>query len=231
VHFSADGIHWGERVVRSGPAGDRTTAFYNPFRKVWSTAFARPARAAPGNTGRAGPADRLEWPAYDDPPLWTAPDDRFGRAAIEVKTATLAISDCVAYESRSWVFSIGAGDGPAAGAARDRVGFSRDGWHWHGRSAAFIDRRRKPALNGATCNRPAAVAVMATTYFSTAAGGSPVARTSATSAGHGRPAAPRRLRPRSMLCDAGAFCDDAAARFRASTCSSTPSKGGELAAE
>ena len=35
VHFSADGIHWGERVLRTGSTGDRTTAFYNPFRKVW----------------------------------------------------------------------------------------------------------------------------------------------------------------------------------------------------
>src|SRR5262249_48567216 len=35
VYFSADGIHWGERVLRTGSCGDRTTAFWNPFRKVW----------------------------------------------------------------------------------------------------------------------------------------------------------------------------------------------------
>src|SRR5262245_31612293 len=35
IHFSPDGIHWTEPGIVSGTAGDRTTAFYNPFRKVW----------------------------------------------------------------------------------------------------------------------------------------------------------------------------------------------------
>src|SRR5262249_55529604 len=35
VHLSADGVHWGKPVAKSGPCGDRTTVFYNPFRKVW----------------------------------------------------------------------------------------------------------------------------------------------------------------------------------------------------
>ena len=35
VYVSADGIHWGERVVTSNPCGDRTTAFYNPFLHKW----------------------------------------------------------------------------------------------------------------------------------------------------------------------------------------------------
>ncbi len=34
VHFSADGIHWTEPEP-TGACGDRTTVFYNPFRKVW----------------------------------------------------------------------------------------------------------------------------------------------------------------------------------------------------
>src|SRR5262249_39287413 len=34
VSQSADGIHWTE-VAKSGPSGDRTTFFYNPFRKMW----------------------------------------------------------------------------------------------------------------------------------------------------------------------------------------------------
>ncbi|MBN2296772.1 MAG: hypothetical protein JXM70_30380 [Pirellulales bacterium] len=34
-HFSADGIHWSKQIRRAGHAYDRTTAFYNPFRKVW----------------------------------------------------------------------------------------------------------------------------------------------------------------------------------------------------
>src|SRR5262249_4011207 len=34
LYFSKEGIHWSE-VAQSGPCGDRTTVFYNPFRKVW----------------------------------------------------------------------------------------------------------------------------------------------------------------------------------------------------
>src|SRR5262249_15520752 len=34
LHFSADGTHWKD-VGLSGTCGDRTTVFYNPFRKVW----------------------------------------------------------------------------------------------------------------------------------------------------------------------------------------------------
>src|SRR5947199_2452240 len=35
LFVSADGIRWGDPVVESVPVGDRTTFFYNPFRKVW----------------------------------------------------------------------------------------------------------------------------------------------------------------------------------------------------
>ena len=34
LHASADGVHW-RRIGETGLAGDRTTFFYNPFRKVW----------------------------------------------------------------------------------------------------------------------------------------------------------------------------------------------------
>ncbi|MCR9115441.1 MAG: hypothetical protein NXI22_00665 [bacterium] len=35
THLSPDGIHWSEPVFKSGPSWDRTSVFYNPFRKVW----------------------------------------------------------------------------------------------------------------------------------------------------------------------------------------------------
>lgn len=35
VHYSADGIHWSEPAVRAGAAEDRSTLFYNPFRRKW----------------------------------------------------------------------------------------------------------------------------------------------------------------------------------------------------
>jgi len=49
IFVSPDGIHWGERVVATGAAQDRSTLFYNPFRGVWglslrSTFFRDPGR-------------------------------------------------------------------------------------------------------------------------------------------------------------------------------------------
>ena len=35
LRVSPDGIHWSEPVAKSPGIGDRTTAFYNPFRKMW----------------------------------------------------------------------------------------------------------------------------------------------------------------------------------------------------
>ena len=35
VYFSPDGIHWGEPAFNTGSCGDRSTAFWNPFRQVW----------------------------------------------------------------------------------------------------------------------------------------------------------------------------------------------------
>jgi hypothetical protein len=35
VHESPDGIHWGDVVAESGPSWDRSTVFWNPFRRVW----------------------------------------------------------------------------------------------------------------------------------------------------------------------------------------------------
>ena len=35
LRVSPDGQHWSEELAVSGPSWDRSTAFYNPFRKVW----------------------------------------------------------------------------------------------------------------------------------------------------------------------------------------------------
>ncbi len=35
LKYSPDGIHWSNGVAQSGSIGDRSTAFYNPFRDVW----------------------------------------------------------------------------------------------------------------------------------------------------------------------------------------------------
>jgi len=35
IHYSRDGIHWSESLGMTGTTWDRSTFFYNPFRKVW----------------------------------------------------------------------------------------------------------------------------------------------------------------------------------------------------
>lgn len=35
THISPDGIHWSEPICESGPSWDRTSVYYNPFRKAW----------------------------------------------------------------------------------------------------------------------------------------------------------------------------------------------------
>lgn len=35
IHYSSDGIHWSEPAAKAGAAEDRSTLFYNPFRKKW----------------------------------------------------------------------------------------------------------------------------------------------------------------------------------------------------
>lgn len=40
-----DGIHWSEGVAQSGPVGDRTTAFYNPFTQKWAISLRQGSKA------------------------------------------------------------------------------------------------------------------------------------------------------------------------------------------
>jgi hypothetical protein len=135
VHFSSDGIHWSDPVCRSGPCGDRTTVFFNPFRKVWVFSI----RADAGKLGRirkyvetrdivAG----AHWKA-DEPALWIGADRLDPvRKDLNIQPQLYNL-DAVAYESLLLgLFTIWRGQ------PRDRakpnevcVGFSRDGFHWH----------------------------------------------------------------------------------------------------
>ena len=45
LKYSKDGIHWTKGVAQSGPVGDRTTAFYNPFTKKWGISLRQAAKA------------------------------------------------------------------------------------------------------------------------------------------------------------------------------------------
>jgi len=134
VYFSADGIHWGEPVVGSGPCGDRTTVFYNPFRDVWVYSL----RASAPGMGRS----RRYWENPDviagarweanEAPLWIGAD-RLDQPREDLKTTPQLYNlDAVAYESLLLgLFTIWRGQ-PDDRAKPNEVclGFSRDGFHW-----------------------------------------------------------------------------------------------------
>jgi hypothetical protein len=134
LHFSADGIHWSAPALNTGSCGDRSTAFWNPFRKVWVYSlrhgWGRPRRRRYWETRDllAGP----QWVQISDPPMW-AGADRLDLPREDLKTPPeLYNLDCVAYESvllGMWDIWRGQpGDRPKPNELC--VGFSRDGFHW-----------------------------------------------------------------------------------------------------
>jgi len=148
---SADGIHWSDPIM-TGSTGDRSSMFYNPFRKKWVYSlrsnwrgrsrdywehddFLRGARWEPGQPYLWCGADEL------DPP-----DPEIGQ------TPQLYNLDAVAYESiMLGIFEIHLGP---PNQECDKVGlpkitelnlaYSRDGWHWHRPDRrAFIRAERR----------------------------------------------------------------------------------------
>lgn len=148
---SPDGIHWSE-PVQTGPMDDRSTIFYNPFRKKWVQsirAWIPPRRRC-----------RLYWEASDfigsgkwadgEPPFWVGADcmDETGDSPAELYNL-----DAVAYESiMVGLHQILKGPPNAHGEASVQpkltelvVATSRDGFHWHRPDRrAFIGARREP---------------------------------------------------------------------------------------
>lgn len=136
VFFSDDGIHWGRPVARTGPCGDRTTVFWNPFRRVWVYSLREYLPA--GGVGRC----RRYWETADlaadarwksgEPPLWVGADDLDPRRPDLDIPCELYNLDCVAYESvLLGLFSLWRGQPPDRAKPNEvLVGFSRDGFHW-----------------------------------------------------------------------------------------------------
>lgn len=143
-HFSADGIHWSEEVRRAGSALDRTTVFYNPFRKVWAYSIKGhfPKADVPGSF-----QIRRYWETADllRSPMWSGETssllwvntDRLD-PALEGSTGGRAYIydlDAVAYESLMLgLFAIHQryGDKEKGQPKKNEIfiGFSRDGFHW-----------------------------------------------------------------------------------------------------
>ncbi len=144
LRVSPDGIHWSDPAAMSPGIGDRTTVFYNPFRKVWVLSL----RIGFSGMGRArayrehpDAVAALSWEDTDKH-LWVGadkldprhPDPQFGRPNPQLYNL-----DAVAYESLLLgLFSVW--QGPENNVCRKLgiqkrnevlLGFSRDGFHWH----------------------------------------------------------------------------------------------------
>ena len=156
LYVSADGIHWSEPVAKSKNIGDRSTFFYNPFRKVWVWSLRigawgerpRPPRAR-AYREHADFVAGLSWREEDglrrqDKDLypWVGadrleprhPDPEFADFKPELYNL-----DAMAYESLLvGMFSVL--QGPSNPECKKLgipkrnevlLGFSRDGFHWH----------------------------------------------------------------------------------------------------
>jgi hypothetical protein len=135
VHLCSDGVHWGKPAAKSGTCGDRTTAFYNPFRRVWVYSVRGDAAGLGRVRHYREHTDLLEgarW-AKGEPVPWVGAD-RLDPARDDLKTpCQLYNLDAVAYESLLLgLFSIWRGQ-PRDRAKPNEVvlGYSRDGFHWH----------------------------------------------------------------------------------------------------
>ena len=137
LSVSADGIHWRE-AGRTGPSGDRSTFFYNPFRKVWVFSV-RADQFVSSISGRyrrywetSRFLDAANW-NHVDPVAWVKADTQdFARPDAQ-SPAELYNLDCVGYESvMLGLFSIWRGESNVREKINEvALGFSRDGFHWH----------------------------------------------------------------------------------------------------
>lgn len=132
LHVSADGVHWREAGV-SGPCGDRSTFFRNPFRKMW--AFSLRADGDGLNRFRryseTPDFTTAQWNA-EAPVAWTSAD-MLDPERPDFKTKPeLYNLDAVAYESvMLGLFTIYRGEKTDREKPNDLcVAFSRDGFHW-----------------------------------------------------------------------------------------------------
>ena len=134
VFLSADGVRW-RKVAESGPSGDRSTFFYNPFRGVWVFSLRDDAFGNPGRHRRYWESPDFvggtQWRA-GQPVRWVASDGADARRPELDVPAEIYNLDCVAYESiLLGLFTIFRGERYEREKPNDVcVGYSRDGFHW-----------------------------------------------------------------------------------------------------
>lgn len=157
VLSSPDGIHWDFRGM-TGPLGDNSTMFYNPFRKKWVFSIRSGSKGAP-RLART----RSYWECDDfvqsekwgkaKPVFWVATDELDQPDAAIGDVPQLYKLDAVAYESvMLGLFEILYGPANEKCATLGvpkttdlQVAFSRDGFHWDRTNREpFIAASRKP---------------------------------------------------------------------------------------
>ncbi|MDA0831705.1 MAG: hypothetical protein O2955_02325 [Planctomycetota bacterium] len=138
TRFSPDGIHWSDIVAMQKEVGDRTTVFYNPFRKLWIYSV-RSGQNPVGRCryyGESRDVSKNSWENLNDISRWTSADslDRVQPVEFKEKLPDLYNLDATAYESLLVGFftihsHISEGDRPKINHVT--LGYSRDGHHWH----------------------------------------------------------------------------------------------------
>jgi len=133
LSVSADGVHWRE-VARSGTCGDRSTCFYNPFRRVWGFSLRADAPNSQYRYRRYTESASFTGAQWADsaPVSWTSAD-RLDVVRADLKTEPQIYNlDAVAYESvMLGLFTMYRGERPDREKPNDVcVAFSRDGFHW-----------------------------------------------------------------------------------------------------
>jgi hypothetical protein len=128
---SPDGIHWTDRAD-AGPAGDRSTCFFNPFRQRWCFSL-RDDDPKLGRVRRYVESASFvdaKW-SRDDAVAWVAADTD-DRAQRNGRIAELYNVDAVGYESLMLgLFAVFHGEESNREKSNDLVvAFSRDGFHW-----------------------------------------------------------------------------------------------------
>jgi hypothetical protein len=132
---SPDGVHWSERG-QTGRANDRSTFFYNPFRRVWGFGVKADqfVRAQSGRYRRYWEntefAAALDW-SGQAPVAWVKADSRDPNRP-DGGRPELYNLDCVGYESLMLgLFTIWRGETLLREKINEiEIGFSRDGFNW-----------------------------------------------------------------------------------------------------
>jgi hypothetical protein len=137
LYVSPDGVHW-TPLGEAGPAGDRSTCFFNPFRRVWVFSL----RDTLYNSSISGRYRRY-WESREfgqarnwdgrRSVAWTKADSQdFSRPGVPTLPELYNL-DGVAYESLILgLFSVWRGETSVREKVNEvTLGFSRDGFHWH----------------------------------------------------------------------------------------------------